>query len=108
MGNEPTGIFTRLFPLLFGKDERPFPGSNATNIHPPATTVQPVTKCTNLCLECALIDDLLGFRNGPADTLQKPFLNFWKKFIPETGTSLWKFEKGLTGWGQNPNSGEIG
>jgi len=88
MGNEPTGIFTRLFPLLFGKDERPIPGSDAINIDRPSCTFQPVTKCTNLCLECALIDDFLGFRNGPADALQKRFLNFWKKFIPETGTSL--------------------
>lgn len=29
----------------------------------------------------------LGFRNGFANALLKPFRNFWTKFIPETGTS---------------------
>jgi len=29
----------------------------------------------------------LGFRNDFEDISLKPFLDFWKKFIPETGTT---------------------
>jgi hypothetical protein len=38
-------------------------------------------------------DAFLGFRNDSGNRLRNPIQNFWTRFIPETGISLWHSKK---------------